>query len=330
MSAQSDGRTAQFGFSRSTRRPVAWSRRRSCRGCSGRAGPRKRRARLWAGRARGLRAAPRGGEYAREPLSKMVGPTLLLSGPLSTGVGRPPILYRFPSIFLGRPLYCVPMTSRRRCATLLVALVAALALATAAGAEIVTRADSEGPNDHLRRPGAERRRRLVRRDPPSRRPRRRDLPRIDPHRLRRGRSRALRRRRGRVLLARRKRREDGRPRRQGHEGRSDVPARIRASPRPLVECQRCARAERDAGVVGASRHGGAGCTGRRRLRLLAWLEPQHRRDLRGGLRLDPHPVSACDPLAFAARRGASHCTVRGARRRSRRRSCPRSPRRARS
>ena len=35
------------------------------------------------------------------------------------------------------------MTSRRRCATLLVALVAALALATAAGAEIVTRADSE-------------------------------------------------------------------------------------------------------------------------------------------------------------------------------------------
>jgi hypothetical protein len=36
------------------------------------------------------------------------------------------------------------MTSRRRCATLLVALVAALALATAAGAEIVTRADSEG------------------------------------------------------------------------------------------------------------------------------------------------------------------------------------------
>lgn len=36
------------------------------------------------------------------------------------------------------------MTSRRRCASLLVALVAALALATAAGAEIVTRADSEG------------------------------------------------------------------------------------------------------------------------------------------------------------------------------------------
>ena len=36
------------------------------------------------------------------------------------------------------------MTSRRRCATLLVALVAALALATAAGAEIVTKADSEG------------------------------------------------------------------------------------------------------------------------------------------------------------------------------------------
>ena len=36
------------------------------------------------------------------------------------------------------------MTSRRRCATLLVALVAALALATAAGAEIVTRADTEG------------------------------------------------------------------------------------------------------------------------------------------------------------------------------------------
>ena len=36
------------------------------------------------------------------------------------------------------------MTSRRRCATLLVALVAALALATAAGAEIVTKADAEG------------------------------------------------------------------------------------------------------------------------------------------------------------------------------------------
>ena len=36
------------------------------------------------------------------------------------------------------------MTSRRRCATLFVALVAALALATAAGAEIVTRTDSEG------------------------------------------------------------------------------------------------------------------------------------------------------------------------------------------
>ncbi len=35
------------------------------------------------------------------------------------------------------------MTSRRWCATLL-ALVAALALATAAGAEIVTRADTEG------------------------------------------------------------------------------------------------------------------------------------------------------------------------------------------
>ena len=36
------------------------------------------------------------------------------------------------------------MTTRRRCASLLVALVAALALATAAGAEIVTRADSDG------------------------------------------------------------------------------------------------------------------------------------------------------------------------------------------
>ena len=36
------------------------------------------------------------------------------------------------------------MTTRRRCASLLVALVAALALATAAGAEIVTRQDSEG------------------------------------------------------------------------------------------------------------------------------------------------------------------------------------------
>jgi hypothetical protein len=36
------------------------------------------------------------------------------------------------------------MTSRRRCASLLVALVAALALATGAGAEIVTRTDTEG------------------------------------------------------------------------------------------------------------------------------------------------------------------------------------------
>jgi hypothetical protein len=36
------------------------------------------------------------------------------------------------------------MTTRRRCSFLLVALVAALALATAAGAEIVTRQDSEG------------------------------------------------------------------------------------------------------------------------------------------------------------------------------------------
>lgn len=36
------------------------------------------------------------------------------------------------------------MTTRRRCVSLLVALVAALALATAAGAEIVTRADSDG------------------------------------------------------------------------------------------------------------------------------------------------------------------------------------------
>ena len=36
------------------------------------------------------------------------------------------------------------MTSRRRCSTLLVALVAALALATAAGAEIVTRTDTDG------------------------------------------------------------------------------------------------------------------------------------------------------------------------------------------
>src|SRR5688500_9734873 len=36
------------------------------------------------------------------------------------------------------------MMSRRRCASFLVALVAALAFATAAGAEIVTRTDSEG------------------------------------------------------------------------------------------------------------------------------------------------------------------------------------------
>jgi hypothetical protein len=36
------------------------------------------------------------------------------------------------------------MTTRRRSAFLLVALVAALALATGAGAELVTRADSEG------------------------------------------------------------------------------------------------------------------------------------------------------------------------------------------
>ena len=206
------------------------------------------------------------------------------------------------------------MTSRRRCATLLVALVAALALATAAGAEIVTRADTEGRTItfDVQAPSvdvdwyAAVLRAAAHGDEISR-----VTIRIVP---RRGRSGAVRRRRGRVLLAGRKRREDGRPRRQGHQGRSDVPARVRAPPRPLVERGRRARAERDARVVAASRHGRARCAGRRRLRLLARLEPQRRRDLRRGLRLDPHPVPARDPVALAARRGASHRAVRGARR----------------
>ena len=79
--------------------------------------------------------------------------------------------------------------------------------------------------------------------------------------------------------------------------------RIRASPRSLHTGRRNRRAERDQRLVASARHGTTPSTRQRRPQLRHRLEPQHRRDLRGGLRAArtaglPSP----DPLARVAER----------------------------
>ena len=77
-------------------------------------------------------------------------------------------------------------------------------------------------------------------------------------------------------------------RRQEQNYRRHAAARVRPSPRHVLARLRRSRAERHAGVVGGTGHGGAACAASGRVRLLARLEPRHRRDLRGGLLLHPH------------------------------------------
>ena len=146
---------------------------------------------------------------------------------------------------------------------------------------------SHGAHDHVRRPGRERRRRVVRRAAAELGSRRRDRARRVPDRLRLGAQQPLRRDRRRLLPARRRRPDHGAGRAyRGHPAHAHP--RVRPPRRRLARRGRdLARAERQRELVGGPRHGRA-ARGRQGVpHVLARVGARDRRDLRRGLRAAP-------------------------------------------
>ena len=144
----------------------------------------------------------------------------------------------------------------------------------------VLAAGRPGPHDPLRRPRRRRRRRVVCRAAAGGAARGRDLHRQDRHRLVGRHALDVRTQRERLLLPQHDDRAGRAERRQRPHGRP----RVRPSPRSLDAGRRRRRAERHARVVAGARHRRARAPAHGRDQLRPRLGPQHRRDLRRGLR----------------------------------------------